>query len=157
MDADTIVTMVEQIGGSLWVDGATLRFKLPDSCRPLIEELREHKAEIVARISQQEQMPSEDPAAWVEDFHRWALSNCRYQDRRFSMIGALHLDFCEWAPAHDSVPCRLQTFERLLKASGFLIADGWVSGLCLARWLTREERKRLEAAPGSVTQRDDAG
>lgn len=87
----------------------------------------------------------EDPADWAEDFHRWALSSCCYQDRRFSTIAGMFEDFCEWAAKH-SVPCHRETFEKLLRDAGFLIADGWVSGLCLKRWLTAE-RKRLEPLP----------
>jgi hypothetical protein len=70
-------------------------------------------------------------AAWAEDFHRWALSNCVYRDRRFGGIGALHTDFCRWTLSHDSVPCRDETFKRLLRDAGFFFADGLVYGLML--------------------------
>lgn len=84
--------------------------------------------------------PPEDPEVGSEDFRKWAINRCRFQDRRFSTIAGLFEDFCEWAAEH-SVPCSGETFEQLLRDAGFLIADGWVCGLCLARWLTAEERK----------------
>lgn len=72
-----------------------------------------------------------DPRAWAEDFQRWALARCVYRDRCFGGIGALHTDFCEWAIVSESVPCQRRTFEVLLTESGFLLAEGLVSGLFL--------------------------
>lgn len=75
--------------------------------------------------------PGHDPFAWAEDFHKWALSKCVFRDRCFGGIWALHRDFCEWTISRESVPCRRMTFERLLADQGFLLADGFVSGLIL--------------------------
>lgn len=78
-----------------------------------------------------EGIPAHDAAAWAEDFHRWALSNCVYRDRCFGGIGALHTNFCRWTLDHKSVPCRDETFEQLLRDAGFFFADGLVYGLVL--------------------------
>lgn len=76
-------------------------------------------------------IPAHDPAAWTEDFHRWALVRCCFRDRCFGGIGALHADFCNHQIARNDVPCQRSVFERLLRDAGFLFADGLVSGLVL--------------------------
>lgn len=82
------------------------------------------------------------PAAWAEDFHRWALKSCVYRDRWFSGIAALHKDFRDWCLNRDEVPCSVTTFERLLLGAGFLLADGLMSGLTLkADWESYESSK----------------
>lgn len=85
-------------------------------------------------------IPAHDPAAWAEDFHRWAFGCCVYRDRHFGGIGALHTDFCQWTNAHESVPCTRMTFEALLRDQGFFFADGLVYGLLLKEdWGARPE------------------
>ena len=76
-----------------------------------------------------------DVYAWAEDFHKWSLEQCVYRDRCFGAVRGLHCDFCEWLVARDEGPCTFDTFERLLQQLGFLIADGFVSGLVLCRTL----------------------
>lgn len=76
--------------------------------------------------------PADEPDAWREPFHAWALSECVFKDRCFGGIGCLHVHFCEWADAHNAVPCTRQTFEQLLTDAGYLHADGFVSGLILS-------------------------
>ena len=97
--------------------------ELPES---LCVMTKEPEAEMV------ESTTPHDPAAWAEDFHRWALDRCVWRDRCFGGIGALHTCFCEWAIAHKSVPMQRTTFERLLRDHGFFFADGLVYGLLLA-------------------------
>lgn len=84
-------------------------------------------------------IPSHDPAAWVEDFHRWALNRCCFRDRCFGGIGALHMNFCDYQIARDEVPCQRSVFEALLRDAGFLFADGLVSGLILKADLNESE------------------
>lgn len=100
-------------------------------------------------------IPAHDPAAWAEDFHRWALSNCVYRDRCFGGIGALHTDFRRWTLAHESVPCRDETFEQLLRDAGFLFADGLVYGLVLKEDLDVSIQFRARRAP--ARERDKNG
>lgn len=131
MTTAEIVTTIEASGGSLWRDGDRLRYRLPESALPLVEELRAKKPDILALLQERE-MPDHDPAAWAEDFHRWAMTRCRFKDRCFGETGALLSDFGEWATQHDSVPMRRETFEALLRDQGFFFADGLVYGLILA-------------------------
>ena len=76
-------------------------------------------------------MAVHDPAAWAEDFHRWALSSCDFRDRCFGGISALWRGFAEWQVMRDEVPPTRRTFEALLRDAGFLFADGLVYGLLL--------------------------
>jgi hypothetical protein len=76
-----------------------------------------------------EGMPPHDPAEWRKPFARWLDSACVRDPRCFGGVTCLHIAFCEWAIAHDDVPCTRVTFERLLRELEFLISDGMVSGL----------------------------
>jgi hypothetical protein len=99
-------------------------------------------------------LPVIDPFAWAEDFHKWTLAQCAYHDRCFGAVRGLHRDFCEWLIEHDEVPCTFDTFERLLQQVGFLIADGFVSGLVLQRTLAGLESfpAPTPQTPGSPTK-----
>jgi hypothetical protein len=80
-------------------------------------------------------MNSDAPGAWKEDFTRWVSERCINREDRddWGGIGSLWVDFCEWVVGRDSVPCIRWTFERLLDNAGFLCSDGMVSGLILRR------------------------
>lgn len=134
MQTTEILRTIESAGGTLWADGERLGYRLPEPVLPLVEELRSRKREVLALLAERYSNPSpaHDPAAWAEDFHRWALSRYRFQDRRFSEISVLHIDFCKWQEDRKDVPCTRETFERLLRVAGFFFADGKVYGLVLA-------------------------
>jgi len=87
--------------------------------------------------------PAADPSAWREDFNRWQSENCTrregYDDS--ASVRVLHLDFCNWTIAHQSVPCRYATFEALLIDAGFQLKDPMALGLVL-----REDLKNLRRA-----------
>jgi hypothetical protein len=76
-------------------------------------------------------MAIHDPAAWAEDFHRWVITECIFRDRCFGGVGGLLRHFCEWQVTRDEVPCTRNTFEALLRDSGFFFAEGLVYGLLL--------------------------
>jgi hypothetical protein len=73
--------------------------------------------------------PVHDHSAWEDDFHTWGLANCQFRERSFHSIRHLHGLFCDWCLANERVPCRLETFQRLLFTEGFVYADGLVYGL----------------------------
>ncbi len=122
-----LIRAVQVNGGRLTVEGDQLVIEPGEAAEPLVDELRAHKAQIIALI----QSPAHDPEAWKEDFHHWSLDHCMYLDRCLGGIGTLCSDFGEWATGHSSVPCTRQTFERLLTDAGFFFADGMVYGLIL--------------------------
>lgn len=96
------------------------------------------------------ELPADDPDGWREPFHAWALSECVFKDRCFGGIGCLRVHFCEWADAHNAVPCTRQTFEQLLTDAGFLVCDGMVSGLILKE---DYDAAHWKPAPKAVTTR----
>ena len=50
---------VQSHGGQLWlVDGERLRYRLPESLRPMVDVLREHKGGIIELLSQCPVMPA---------------------------------------------------------------------------------------------------
>lgn len=136
---ETLITRIEAAGGIVWAEGNALRYRIPADAEPLLSELRQHKTEILRMLRQ----PSESPADWAEDFHKWAIASCRFKDRCFGDIEELYADFCHWTSSHESEHCTRATFEDLLRQAGFLFADGSVSGLLLASSLPAEEANRL--------------
>ena len=70
-----------------------------------------------------------DPDAWHDDFSSWILAHCIFRDRVFWSVRHLHGLFCAWCLSTDRVPCRLDTFEALLRGEDFLLADGLIAGV----------------------------
>ncbi|MGB6112613.1 MAG: hypothetical protein WA430_04290 [Acidobacteriaceae bacterium] len=56
MQADEIIQTVYYAGGQLWLEGDKVRARLPESLRPLVGVIREHKWEIIELLSQHPQM-----------------------------------------------------------------------------------------------------
>lgn len=138
--------------------GDSLNLELPKLTKPAFGVSKPASVSFVSSIPGQTQnfsdaIPIHDPAAWAEDFHRWALANCVYRDRCFGGIGCLHRDFGEWAVSHESVPCTRDVFEQLLRDAGFLFADGLVYGLILKEdW---EQTVPFRATRASARERND--
>jgi hypothetical protein len=94
----------------------------------------------------------QNPEQWREDFYKWALSRCFWRERSFEYIGYLHADFCEWAIAHDSVPCQREAFERMLADNAFEFADGQIYGMILIS--TWKQTTGREAPPPGTLRSD---
>lgn len=131
-----LIHTVEAHGGQLRVEDGWLVIAPQDAAEPLIEELREHKAEII-RVLRARDIPAHDPAEFREPFARWMDVACVRSTRCFGGVGCLHIAFCEWAIDHDDDPCSRDTFERLLEELGFLIGE--VAGVVLVSGLTFTE------------------
>jgi hypothetical protein len=58
MHAIEIMETVAAVGGQLWADGETLRMRLPESSRPLVEEIRAWKLDIMDMLEKRPAMPS---------------------------------------------------------------------------------------------------
>jgi hypothetical protein len=82
-----------------------------------------------------EGMLDHDPAAWRADFNLWMVENCIRREAWDDSggLGCLHLHFCEWAIAHNSVPCTRAIFEQLVLDAGFRVEDGMVLRLLLRK------------------------
>ena len=101
----------------------------PKPPKPLSSVLSVPTLAISAKSSDLSRTPAHDPAEWREPFARWLEVACVRYPRGSGGIGCLHLRFCEWAIAHDEVPCNRLTFECLIREAGFVISDGLVQGL----------------------------
>ena len=76
-EAMDVIRAVEENGGRLSVDGEWLVIEPSEAGVPVVEELRAHKAEIIALIQSDKWTgPCHDPAAWAEVFRRWMLDSC---------------------------------------------------------------------------------
>jgi hypothetical protein len=131
-----LIQTVKANGGELRVDDGWLVITPEGAAAPVLEELRQHKAEIVALL-QTARTQLDDPPDWLADlrepFEQWLKSECVREPRCFGGARPLHLAFCEWETARNEAPCTRDAFERLLTELGFLIGkvndDLLVSGL----------------------------
>ena len=57
MQTDELLVTVSAAGGQLWLEGDKLRARLPESLRPMVDVLREHKGEIIELLAQCPPMP----------------------------------------------------------------------------------------------------
>jgi hypothetical protein len=57
MQAAELLVTVSAAGGQLWLEGDKVRARLPETLRPLVEALREHKFEIIELLAQRPAMP----------------------------------------------------------------------------------------------------
>lgn len=127
-----LIQAVEANGGQIRVEDGCLVIAPAEAAAPVLDSLRQHKGEIIGLL-QSRRIPPDDPAEWREPFARWLEATCVRELRCSGGVSCLHIAFCEWAIAHDDVPCKRLTFECLLRESGFLIDESvgvvLVSGL----------------------------
>jgi hypothetical protein len=57
MQASEILRTVESGGGAVWLAGMALRYRLPESMLPILDELRLRKSELVELLEQRPTMP----------------------------------------------------------------------------------------------------
>lgn len=131
-----LIRAVEANGGRLRVEDGWLVIAPEDAAAPLMEELRQHKAEIIGLL-ESASTPPDDPAEWRKPFAKWLDSACVRNSRCFGGVACLHIAFCEWEAGRGGVPCNRDTFELLLKQLGFLMGE--VGGVVLVSGLTFRE------------------
>ena len=113
------------------------------SLRPL-EELRAHKAEILALLRRRTAKPEED----ADELSLWLLDRCVFRDRSWTAIGSLHLDCAQWRANHRRDVCASRrTFVDALRAEGFTVTDGWCYGLLLKEDLIAHEAFQVAPEP----------
>ena len=76
-------------------------------------------------------MELHDPAEWEPEFGAWVLHRCIFRDYCLCNVRVLHAAFCDWCMRNQSVPCRTDTFEEILRRNGFCIDAAMVYGLIL--------------------------
>ncbi len=144
--AAELIRAVEANGGRFRVEDGWLVISPEHAAAPLLEDLRRHKEEIIGLLKATD-VPCEDFETWRSDFGRWLDSSCSRLPRWFSGVSVLHLNFCEWEIIRSGVPCRRDTFVRLIEDFGFRVGEVektlLVSGLAL---------KSDVAAHGDITR-----
>jgi hypothetical protein len=76
----------------------------------------------------------------TEEFGQWLLANCAFRDRWQTAVSSLHIDFARWrCERAQPVPVSRRVFEDALRTEGFLILDGFVTGLLLPEDLAAHE------------------
>lgn len=83
------------------------------------------------------EIPPDAPDEWREPFIRWLDVACVRSRRWFTNVAHLHNAFGNWEVARGEVPCRPDTFERLLEETDFLIGE--VEGVVLVSGLALRE------------------
>jgi hypothetical protein len=93
---------------------------------PLVEQAKPAQAE-------QRGMAHHDHEAWSADFATWMKERCARREGKddWGGVGALLVDFGEWADTHKSVPCTRPALEALLRDAGFHVVNGLVRELVL--------------------------
>jgi hypothetical protein len=78
-------------------------------------------------------MAHHDPEDWAAEFAVWMKERCAHREGKddWGGVGALLVDFGEWAKTHKSVPCTRPVLEALLRDAGFHVVNGLVRGLVL--------------------------
>jgi len=144
--AAELVSIIEANGGRFLIEGEELVIRPGDAAMPLVEELRTHKAEIIALLqSRTKQEPDSTPES--DALGLWMPARCVYRDRCFGGVGALYLDLSRWCADHgQTAPESRRAFAAELQAEGFAVnTDGLVYGLMLGEdW---EACERAQAAP----------
>ena len=128
-----LIKMVKANGGRMRVEGESLVIAPDSAALQIIDELREHKREIIRLLEDFQAIPAHDPEAWRAPFVEWLDSQCALHQRAFGGLVSLHLAFCEWEQARGGVPCTPDTFAALLAELGFLMAE--VAGTVLVSGL----------------------
>lgn len=126
-----LTQMVRANGGWMRVEGDSLVIAPDSAALQIIDELRQHKGEIIRLLKDYPAVPAYDPEAWRAPFAEWLHSACALHPRFSTSVSSLHIAFCAWEDNRDGVPCNRDTFIRLLRELDFCLgeADGLVSGL----------------------------
>jgi hypothetical protein len=150
-----LVQAVEANGGRFTVEGEWLVVYPTEAGAPLLEELRQHKPEIIALLQSRTEQET-GPAPDSDVLGLWMLARCVYRDRCFGGVGALYVDLARWCADHGRpVPASRRAFVTALQAAGFAVTtDGLVYGLMLTEDL--EAHERFQAAPEGSGQPERA-
>lgn len=119
--AESVVERVESLGGVLAVRGERIRVRLPEDATYLIEELREHKEEVLSLLRRREDIPE---MPFGVDLLRWHPKSAPVVLTRYSIV--------------TDVPKFISTTLYELRAA--LAGSRWLAG----NWSVPELLDRLE-------------
>ena len=143
--AAELIRGIESIGGEIWVDGTELVISPGDVAVLVLEELRQHKVEIIALLDSRNSSADRTDDSLDGE---WMLERCVYRDRWWGGVGALYLDLARWlAERGKAVPASRLSFVRALQTEGFQVtSDGLVYGLTLKEIQTPVRAKKAVSA-----------
>ena len=126
-----LIQTIEANGGRFRVDGEYLVIAPGKAAAPVIDELRQHKSEIIGLLQDRHDMPLEDPLD--DGWGLWLLERCVYRDHCWGGAGALYLDLAHWCVAHGRpVPASRRAFVTALQTEGVQVTSAdLVYGLIL--------------------------
>jgi hypothetical protein len=64
MTATKVIEAIESVGGRLWLDGESCRYKIPREAEHLLPELRAHREEVCRLLAEREVGPACRCAKW---------------------------------------------------------------------------------------------
>jgi len=135
-----LIRAIEANGGRMRVENDYLVIAPEDAAKPILDDLRRHKAEIIDLLRNR----SISPAATLMDegWEIWLQERCVYRDRWWFGTGALYRDLTGWCAARGKPsPESWQAFVSELRTEGFqTTSDGLVYGLILKVDLEAYER-----------------
>jgi len=131
--AAELIRAVEANGGQLRVEDGWLVIAPEEAATPVIEQLRQHKAEIV-NLLESASIPQHESTEWRKRFEQWIDFACVCSPRCFGGVACLHIAYCEWESERGGTRCTRAIFEGRLTELGFLIGE--VAGVVLVSGLT---------------------
>ena len=129
--APELIQAVESAGGRFEIDGDRLGIAPRSVARPVLEEVRHNKFEIIKQLECRKGT-SEEALIDDENLCLWLLERCVFRDRWWGGIASLHVDNARWRAGRGHiVPYSRQAFEEALKEQGFHVENGLAYGLVL--------------------------
>jgi hypothetical protein len=110
--ARSLIHRVRQSGGRLSIAGSDILFTPgdPTTADALTDDLRTHKAAILALL----QPRADDPETWRAPFVEWLDSACVLFERASCGLAVLHRLCCDCARARGEAPCTKDVFRAML-------------------------------------------
>jgi hypothetical protein len=132
-----LIRKVEEAGGSIRVDDGALVVAPKGAIAHLVDDLRQHKAEVInlLRSSASRPLPQVDIEAWRGPFAEWLTSRCAIHPRCNAGLNSLLAKYSDWEIDHVEVPVAptREVFIQLLAERGFSMVEAYgtvlVSGL----------------------------
>ena len=149
-EALALIETVRANGGRLRVEGDSLVIAPDFAALPILDELLQHKREIMRLLDHRPSGPAHDPDEWRAPFVEWLDSQCAFYPRAFSGLTSLHLVFCDWEQARGGVPCTRDTFTVLLGELGFLMGE--IEGTLLVSGLISRDDLEAVSRPPEAQQ-----
>jgi hypothetical protein len=150
-----LVHKITAAGGRIRVEDGSLVVSPREAVASFLDELRQHKPELLALLQPSATAPPADPDAWRAPFAKWLAQSCVEHPRCSGGINALHRAYSDWELAHDGVPPTRDTFVALLIERGFHLID--VHGSVLVKGLSLYEDIDLYLSRRTAAKSTSAG